>query len=292
MDADPAKLAGASAWGTPRAIAVRMPRLIVTADDFGMHEGVNEAVERGYRDGALRAASLMVAGAAAADAVARARRLPGLAVGLHVVLTDGPALLPPARLPDLVDRDGRFDAAMVRHSFAFLRRGVRRQLADEIRAQFEAFSATGLVLDHVNTHKHFHLHPVVLSLLLAIGPAYGMRAMRLPAEPGMPFWLRPWVDLMRRRMDAAGILHNDHVFGIRHSGHMDEAALLDILDHLPDGTSEVYLHPATRNEAPAHGQGYRRADDLAALLSPAVRAAIDRRCMACGGFDDLAVAGA
>ena len=64
------------------------PRLIVTADDFGLHEAVNDAVEQGCRNGVLRAASLMVAAPAAADAVARAKRLPELAVGLHLVLAD------------------------------------------------------------------------------------------------------------------------------------------------------------------------------------------------------------
>ncbi|NUO88439.1 MAG: ChbG/HpnK family deacetylase, partial [Cupriavidus sp.] len=67
--------------------------LIVTADDFGLHPAVNEAVELAHRDGVLNAASLMVGAPAAADAVARARRLPALRVGLHVVLADGPATL-------------------------------------------------------------------------------------------------------------------------------------------------------------------------------------------------------
>ena len=58
--------------------------LIFTADDFGLSDGVNEAVERAHTDGVLTHASLMVAGPAAADAVARARRLPGLRVGLHL----------------------------------------------------------------------------------------------------------------------------------------------------------------------------------------------------------------
>lgn len=276
----------------PPPTATSKPRLIVTADDFGLHETVNDAVERGYRDGVLRAASLMVAAPAATDAIERARRLPGLAVGLHLVLTDGPALLPPARIPDLVDAQGRFRDAMVRNGFRFLRRHVRRQLADEIRAQFKAFSATGLALDHVNAHKHFYLHPVILSLVLAIGPKFGMRAMRLPNEPGMEFWLRPWVALTRRRMEKAGMVHNDHVFGIRQSGRMDESALLDILRSLPEGVSESYLHPATGDEASIHVPGYRRSDELAALLSPRVRKAVAERCVACRGFRDPAVANA
>lgn len=269
-----------------------MARLIVTADDFGLHPAVNEAVERGCRDGVLQAASLMVAAPAAADAVARARRLPALAVGLHLVLTDGRALLPPERIPDLVDACGRFRGAMVPAAFriALLPR-VRRQLAAEIRAQFEAFRATGLPLDHVNLHKHFHLHPVILDLVLRAGAAFGMRALRLPAEPGAPWWLRPWAARLRRRLDAAGIVHNDHVFGIRHTGAMDAATLLAILRDLPAGVSEVYLHPAVHDGLVPQMANYRHADELAALLAPAVRAAIADHCILCRGFSDPRVRG-
>ncbi|MGH8191205.1 MAG: hopanoid biosynthesis-associated protein HpnK [Rhodanobacteraceae bacterium] len=276
----------------PPGAAVRT-RLIITADDFGLHGAVNEGVERGYREGVLQAASLMVAAPAAADAMALARRLPGLAVGLHLVLTDGRALLPAARIPDLVDARGVFDKSMARDAFrSFLLRRVRQQMAAEIHAQFEAFAASGLRLDHVNAHKHFHLHPTILSLVLSIGRGFGMRAMRLPAEPGMPFWLRPWVALMRRRMDRAGIVHNDHVFGIRCSGAMDESQLLATLRSLPDGVCELYLHPAVCDVHAAGMSHYRDADELAALLSPRVREAVAENCQLCHGFSDPAVAGA
>jgi hopanoid biosynthesis associated protein HpnK len=276
-----------------RHVTTIRPRLIVTADDYGLHEAVNEAVERAYCEGVLQAASLMVAAPAVADAVERARRLPGLAVGLHLVLADGKAILPPARVPDLVDAHGMFGQAMVRQGFRyFFLPHVRRQLAAEIRAQFEAFSATGLNLDHVNAHKHFHLHPTILSLTLSIGREFGLRAVRLPAEPGMGPWLRPWLALMRRRMDKAGVVYNDHVFGIEHSGNMDETALLDILRHLPDGLSEVYLHPATHGGLVPSMADYRHADELAALLSPRVQDTIAERYRLCHGFADPAAASA
>ena len=265
------------------------PRLIVTADDFGLHEAVNEAVERGYRDGVLRAASLMVAAPAVADAVARAKQNPGLAVGLHLVLADGRAMLPPTRIPDLVDAQGLFDSNMVSNGFRFFfLPHVRRQLADEIRAQFEAFASTGLKLDHVNAHKHFHLHPTILTLMLTIGREYGMRAIRLPSEPGMGPWLRPWLALMRSRLDRAGVAYNDHVFGLRHSGGMDEAVMLEILERLPNGLSEVYLHPASHGQLTDSMAEYRHADELAALLSPNVRQVIAERYQLCDGFSDPA----
>src|SRR6516164_5519621 len=122
-----------------------MRRVILTADDFGLTESVNEAVERAHRAGSLGAASLMVAGPAAADAVRRAQRLPDLRVGLHLVVIGGPAALPPARSPDLVDSHGQFPSDQIRLGIDyFFRPGVRRQLAAEVRAQFDAFAATGL----------------------------------------------------------------------------------------------------------------------------------------------------
>lgn len=267
--------------------------LIFTADDFGLHERVNAAVERAHRDGVLNAASLMVAAPAAADAVARARQLPNLRVGLHLVLADGVAMLPRAQIPALVDAQGCFGDNMVRDGirFFFLPH-VRAQLAREIRAQFEAFAATGLALDHVNTHKHFHLHPTVLSLILSIGREYGLRAVRLPLEAGAPFALKPWLALVRARLARAGIAHNDYVVGIASTGAMDEAVLLDALAHLPPGVGEIYCHPA---EAPAAGEGpitpsmstYRHADELGALISPRVAEALKRTGVRHGGFTDV-----
>jgi hopanoid biosynthesis associated protein HpnK len=264
--------------------------LIFTADDFGLHERVNEAVERAHLHGVLTAASLMVAAPAAREAAARARRLPDLRVGLHLVLADGAAFLPREAIPALVDADGRFGDNMVRDGFRFfLLPQVRKQLALEIRAQFEAFAKTGLPLDHVNTHKHFHLHPTVLGLIIEIGRDYGMRAMRLPCEWREPLWLKPWIGLVRDRLDHAEIAHNDYVVGIAKTGQMTEGVLLDALAKLPDGVGEIYCHPAVMGEgALSPGmRGYRHADELAALLSPRVEAAIEAAGATRGGFADV-----
>ncbi|MFM0644800.1 hopanoid biosynthesis-associated protein HpnK [Paraburkholderia bryophila] len=271
-------------------VASRPRALIVTADDFGLHPRVNLAVERAHRDGVLSAASLMIGAPAAADAVARARTLPQLRVGLHLVLADGDALMPRAEIAALLDEHGRFGDNMAWDGvrFFFLPH-VRRQLAREIRAQFDAFANTGLPLDHVNTHKHFHLHPTVLGLILQIGREYGMRAVRLPFEVGAPLWLRPWIATVRARLDRAGIAHNDYVVGIADSGRMGEAVWLQALADLPDGVSEIYCHPAMAGDrALSHGMpGYRHADELQALLSPRVAAAIRATGARLGGFADV-----
>ncbi|WP_345810666.1 hopanoid biosynthesis-associated protein HpnK [Paraburkholderia sp. PREW-6R] len=269
---------------------VRPRALIVTADDFGLHPRVNMAVERAHRGGVLTAASLMIGAPAASDAVARARTMPQLRVGLHLVLADGDAVTPSHDIAALVDAHGRFGDNMVRDGvrFFFLPQ-VRKQLAYEIRAQFDAFARTGLALDHVNTHKHFHLHPTVLALILDIGREYGMKAMRLPFEAGAPFWLRPWLAHVRASLKRAGIAHNDYVVGIAGSGRMDEAAWLAALAGLPPGVGEIYCHPAVAGDrALSDGmREYRHDDELRALMSAKVANAIRAAGLRLGGFTDV-----
>src|ERR1700675_1459661 len=105
-----------------------MKRVIFSADDFGLTVAVNEAVERAHRDGILDQASLMVAGGAADDAVRRAKAMPSLRVGLHLVVIEGPAVSPPSEIPALVDTSGQFPPDQARLGFRyFFRPAVRRQ---------------------------------------------------------------------------------------------------------------------------------------------------------------------
>jgi len=262
-------------------------RLIVTADDFGLAVPVNEAVEQAHVHGILSTASLMVAAPETADAVARARRLPDLRVGLHVVLVNGRPALPASRVPDLVDAQGRFSsdlfAAGVRY---FFKPGIRAQLEAEIREQFRLFAETGLPLDHANAQNHMHVHPTILSLIMKAGRDFGLRAIRVPYEPFTPAWratrthfaaralqsasLAPWMTLMKWRVRAAGFAANDCVFGMIDSGRMDAARVRQYLAALPPGVSEIYSHPATTTFASADPPGADYSGEYAALIDPAV----------------------
>jgi len=276
--------------------------LIVTADDFGLAPEVNAAVETAHKNGILTAASLMIGAPAAADAVDRARRMPLLKVGLHIVLTDGYPVSPASRLPNLVDKLGRFRSDMARSSVRiFLDPTVRRQVAYEIAAQFEAFLATGLQLDHVDCHKHWHLHPTIAGLILDIGQRYGMTALRVPSEPVRVLKLvetqtssrLSWVTstcaaLLKARVRRRRLLAADRVFGLAWSGAMTEARVAGLLAHLPDGLTEFYFHPATSNSFSGAAPGYRYADELAALVAPGIVSAARGGDIRLIGYSDLA----
>ena len=277
-----------------------MKRLIITADDFGAAREVNDAVEAAHRSGILTAASLMVAAPAAAEAVARARRMPSLRVGLHVVLVEGRPLLPAPGLTRLVDGQGYFRSDLFALGVDIALNGeTRRQLAAEITAQFEAFRATGLPLDHCNAHKHFHLHPMVGELLVEIGCRFGLQAVRIPLEPGRvlrkieprtrsvpALFTAPFALMLRRRCRTAGLLWPDRVFGLRWSGGMTRSRLLGLIKNLPEGLSEIYVHPAT-GPYPGCAPGYRYRDELDALMAPDVVAACRDPALRLGGFSDF-----
>ena len=249
----------------------------------------------------LTATSLMVAAPAAADAVARARRLPSLAVGLHVTLVDGRPMLPPEEVPDLVDARGVFrrDIGWAGANM-MLRPRARRQLLREVEAQFEAFARTGLPLDHVNSHLHFHLHPTILGAILRTGRRYGMKAVRNPIEPRRilkeiepgarvpTFHISdPWARLVRSRLRRAGVRTPDHVFGLHWTGAMTAERLKGVIERLPDGLNEVYLHPATGGGFEFCAEDSMYVEEAQALVDPGVIAAVRSNGIVLGGFRDF-----
>jgi chitin disaccharide deacetylase len=275
-------------------------RLIVTADDFGAAEAVNDAVEHAHRNGILSAASLMVSGSHAADAVRRARGMPNLRVGLHLVLVEGKPVLPASAVPDLVDQRGNFRTDMARAGAAmFFLPKVRRQLEAEIEAQFAAFEATGLPLDHINAHKHFHLHPTIAELMVKIGKRHGAKGARVPLEPqkilrkiektgisGTVALTQPFARALRTRFRRAGIAAPDQVFGLAWTGAMRASRLVGLLSHLPKGLTEIYMHPAT-GIFPGSAPDYEYRAELAALIDPRMPGLIRTGDIQLGGFSDF-----
>jgi chitin disaccharide deacetylase len=241
----------------------------------------------------------MVGAPATAAAVEMAGRLPRLAVGLHLALVDATPVLPASAVPDLVDARERFRANMARSGAAmFFLPHVKRQMRAEIRAQFEAFRATGLKLDHVNAHKHFHLHPSILSAILDLAKEFGVPAVRAPVEPravlaqveaGPPLSAlahAPLARIQRARLKRAGLAAPDQVFGLAWSGAMTHSRLAGLIAHLPDGVTEIYTHPATSSDFAGAAPGYQYEEELAALTSPELRRRIAAAGVASGGFQD------
>ena len=281
-------------------------RLIVAADDFGMSAGVNAGIIRAHRDGILTEASLMVNGQAFGEAVELARAHPRLSVGLHLMLVQGHAAAPPASIPLLAGPDGMFSNAPIWSGMRFFfTPGLRAQLRREITAQLDKFAATGLTLSHVDGHLTIHMHPSVTEILIDLAERYRIRAVRLPRESlaralrydrrhlvrkvfeGAAFsalsrWARP-------RLRRAGVRHPDRMSGLHQTGHVSEPYVLSVLATLPAGVNELYCHPAVVDDEARRWRpaDYESGQELAALTSGRVRAAIEREGIELISYRDL-----
>jgi len=276
-------------------------RVIINADDFGRSTAVNAAVMQAHREGILTSASLMVTGDAWQESVALVRAVPTLAIGLHLVVGSGRAVLPHKEIPHLVDFNGRFPDDPLRIGlYYWFSRTAQAELARELAAQFERFAATRLPLSHVDGHLHLHIHPTVFKLLLPLADGYGALGLRLPRDE-----LRLALRYDRRQAMAKitwaislGLVCRwcqsflrDHrmavprqVYGVMQTGQMREAYVLEVLRHLQAPTAELYFHPSISVQSEALGPN---PGDLEALLSPAVRQVIVERGLCLATYSTL-----
>jgi hopanoid biosynthesis associated protein HpnK len=266
-------------------------RLIINGDDFGASKTINSAILLAHRQGVLTSASLMVTGQAVDEAVDLARRVPSLAVGLHVVLVDGLPSLSPEQIPHLVGPDGRFPASPVVAGLRCMAsHAAREELRRELECQFERFSASGLLFDHVDSHMHFHIHPVVFPLVLSLAVQFGVCGLRIPRDdlslafryaPAHPFQKVVWAGfyrtmsrLYRSKAKQSRLVVPERVCGLLQSGSMHEAYVLNLLQNLHAGLVELYFHPDQAEGGPPLGPN---PGDLATLLSPSIRQVIAQR---------------
>ena len=236
-------------------------RLIVNADDFGASEEVNEAVIRAFQEGVLTSCSLMVTGDAFNNAVRLAKENPGLAVGIHLVTVMGRAVLPHSVIPSLVDAEGRFSGNPVTSGLHYyFSPSARRQLRQELAAQFDRFQTSGLRLSHIDGHLHMHIHPVLFDLAVELGEQYGVRRMRVPqddlalalnfcCDPAISHRVHDWifsalVRSMKRKLKERNFLFTERVYGHFQSGRMNTEYFHCTLQHLQASTNEIYFHPA------------------------------------------------
>jgi hopanoid biosynthesis associated protein HpnK len=218
-----------------------------------------------------------------------------------LALVDACSLLPASVIPDLVDANNRLRTDLFRVGVDMvLRPALRRQLAAEIAAQFEAYRTTGLALDHVNAHRHFHLHPIVAKMIMGLSRQYGVGALRVPLEPtsllgrlepGVRRWspvFRLWSQRLRTQTVRNQLLVPDAVFGLAWSGAMTRTRLLALLRTLPRGLIEIYLHPATSNAFAGSATGYCYTEELAALTDRSCLEALVQGRHTLGGYADAA----
>jgi hopanoid biosynthesis associated protein HpnK len=265
-------------------------KLIVNADDFGLTTGVNRAIIEGHLRGAITSATVMANMPAFDDAVRLAREHPSLGVGLHFNITQGRPVAEASRVGSLIDGRGEFLGT----STALLKRALTGRLnleevAIELRAQIEKAQNASLRLTHVDSHKHSHALPQICETIIRTIGEYGVNALRLPREhwrfdrnaksfklvtqSAGAFGISRLCRISENRIRKSGVKTPDFFFGITHTGHWTKPWLIDLIERLPAGSSELMCHPGYEDDE-LRGVRTRlresRANELRLLTDPDV----------------------
>ncbi len=213
----------------------------------------------------------MANGNAFEDAVVRVRELPGLGVGVHLVLTELPAVAAPYKIPGLVDRQGRLPSTPSDLFRAVLAGRVSRKVLEtELEEQVSKVLDAGVQPTHVDTHKHVHVLPAILDAVIAVAKRFGIGWIRKPFDETPLLSLLPAVDAGQRlsfvrqfvktrgflayrswfgrRLKKVGLCSPDHFFGTTITGIWNQTVLNRIVSRLPLGTSELMTHPGEWDE--------------------------------------------
>jgi chitin disaccharide deacetylase len=276
-----------------------MKELILNADDFGLTKGVNEGIIRAHREGILTSATLMATAPAFDDAIVRARANPALGIGCHLVLTGGFAVAPREEIPSLVDENGRLPKSLgifvTRVSSGRIR---TKDIERELRAQIEKIRRAGIEPTHLDTHKHTHAHPRVMNVLGRLARELGITRIRKPVENLRDSWKsmrsEGAVSPMQLAASAAvravssrftaisrkyGLRSPDFFLGLVVTGRMGTDVLCRLIDTLPEGRTEIMLHPGIC-DAELRATGSRlqqqRQMELESLLAPEARRSVER----------------
>jgi chitin disaccharide deacetylase len=243
-----------------------MRRLIINADDFGLTPGVNSAISECAERGVLRSATIMANGSAFDDAVKTGKCSANLGIGIHFVLTGLRPLCAPEMLPELTGGNGvlpssPWELLKVVHT----RKGIREDVRRELLAQTEKVFDSGITPTHFDTHKHVHIIPAVLDVMVEIANRYSVKWIRNPFD-SLGAWrflfdiqgdrrgefLKQYATALcsrsarpsfMARINRAGIRTPDFFHGVSLTGIMNTSAIMRICRILKPGVSELMTHP-------------------------------------------------
>jgi hopanoid biosynthesis associated protein HpnK len=238
-------------------------KLIINADDFGISPRVNEAVERAHSQGVLTSATIMTNMDGFPEAVAVAKRLPRLGVGVHLNLFSGRAVSQDKRVGPLLHKDGSFRYSL--QTLAFLSvfsHSVRTAIKIELAAQIQRLIDTGLHPTHLDSHKHIHFFPAVYPIVCSLARRFKISAVRYCFEPAA-LGDSPWPLSTPEARRGAGQLrmmarfnraYDDELFrtqltyGLTHVGRINANFFRAVSIYMTAQTAELMTHPAVEDD--------------------------------------------
>ena len=249
-----------------------MKNLIVNADDLGWTDGVNRGILEAFHHGIVTSTSLLANGAAFAEGVEAARSAPGLGVGVHLNLSDGPPIADREIVTTLLNSDGEFAGGPESLLLRRARGGISLEEAEnEWDAQIQKIRDAGIAPTHLDGHKHVHMLPGLFEIALRLAKRHSIGAIRVALEAsslraalstgakqhsgivmkqgvqarGLKLLARD----ARELAEHAGISTTDYFCGIAQTGELTREGVEQLVKSLPDGITELMCHPGYMDSA-------------------------------------------
>ncbi|SMD06232.1 ChbG/HpnK family deacetylase [Sporomusa malonica] len=271
-----------------------MKQLIINADDFGLHEKINLGIIEGYTNGCITSTTIMAGAPAFDHATALAADYRKLGIGVHLTLVGGYPTAEPEQISSLVDQEGMFCSKYPVFLRKFCSASVRLDdVRRELAAQVQKVLAAGIQVTHLDSHQHMHIVPGIIDVVVDIAREFNIPAIRIPAEPLLFFGgfipstgrvigrsgLSILASLARLKARRARLAVTDHFYGMLAGGSMEELFLLNIINSLPNGTTEIMVHPGQDDTilTPVFPWDYHWQKELAAVTSPRVADCLKQR---------------
>jgi hopanoid biosynthesis associated protein HpnK len=230
-------------------------KVIINADDFGLCQGVNDAVVKAHTEGVLTSTTLMVNMPCADQAVELAKSLPNLGIGVHLNLTEG---RPVSENTDLCNTQGGFALSAERLCLlSLISKKVRATIKTELSAQVEWLINKGIKPTHLDSHKHIHTFPSIFPIVIELARRYDIPAIRLPLErqcfskahwppPGRKGLIKSHIirNMARlNRLQGPGLFKTGEFLGIAHTGRIDVDFLKAAFFYNSAPVVEIMTHP-------------------------------------------------
>jgi predicted glycoside hydrolase/deacetylase ChbG (UPF0249 family) len=244
-------------------------RLIVNADDYGLSPAVSAGILKAAR-GLVTSTTVLANLVTPLELTFLAQS--GLAAGAHLNISLG-APLSADYPPELLTELGGFSKSPALEADSWdddlRRRAVRR----EWQAQIDKLLASGIELDHLDSHHHVHLLEPLFPLAVELAREHGL-GLRVRAE-------------QTGGARGAGVRTPDClVEGFFGKDNIGRQSLLAELDNAPGDTVEVMCHPGEVDGLLRLRSGYttERELELATLCETRLKVEVENRAWILGGY--------
>ena len=273
-----------------------MKWLIVNADDFAISSKRNAGIVEAHLKGIVTSTSIMAYAPAFREALKYAKACPTLEVGLHLNLSEGEPVVLGHK--SLVGPDGKFWGKEKARRRAKENLFNLAEVERETEAQIDVLQHARIKITHVNGHQHIHVFGALPDPIARASSRRGIRCFRCPADK-----LRPPIEMAPEKESRleeyrvaahrateiyAGLKmrSTEHFAGVGLSGYLNAENLLTAIRQLPEGLTELMVHPGYA-DSPDGFSGPERETELRALTDPRVKSLLKQLKIELTGFGKL-----